>query len=61
LAAISTGWYTAVEMAKDNRVSMQMIESVACALRLNAVELRHLYVLSGASRRVVTRTRALAR
>jgi transcriptional regulator with XRE-family HTH domain len=39
LAGISTAWYTAFEMAKDNRVSMRMIGSVAHALRLNTVEL----------------------
>ena len=47
LAGISTTWYTWLEQGRDVRVSVDVIESLARALRLGESERRHLHDLAG--------------
>ncbi|WP_461010272.1 helix-turn-helix transcriptional regulator [Streptomyces capparidis] len=47
LAAVGVTWYTWLEQARDIRVSAQVLDSVARALRLNPNERAHLFVLAG--------------
>jgi hypothetical protein len=46
LAGMSVDWYTWMEQARPIQVSVQVIESLARALRLDANERRHLYLLA---------------
>ncbi|MBB6674015.1 helix-turn-helix transcriptional regulator [Cohnella nanjingensis] len=46
LANIGTSWYVSLEQGRDVQPSEQVLESLAKALRLNAAERRHLFVLA---------------
>jgi len=46
LAGISLPWYTSLEQGRDIRVSEQVLESLARALRLTGSERVHLYLLA---------------
>lgn len=46
LAGVGTTWYTWLEQGRDVRPSAAVLSAVADALRLNATERRHLYILS---------------
>ena len=46
LAGVSVDWYTWMEQARPIQVSVQVIESLAKALRLDANERKHLYLLA---------------
>ena len=46
LAGVSVDWYTWLEQGRDIQVSAQVLESVARALRLDANERRHLFMLA---------------
>ncbi|CAI6081833.1 hypothetical protein COHCIP112018_03442 [Cohnella sp. JJ-181] len=46
LAGVSADWYTWLEQARDIQVSAQVLDGIAAALRLDAVERRHLYLLA---------------
>lgn len=46
LAGASPEWYTWLEQGRDINVSMQMLESLARALRLDATERDHLFLLA---------------
>ncbi|MFC8716067.1 helix-turn-helix transcriptional regulator [Kitasatospora sp. NPDC057198] len=47
LSGVSVTWYTWLEQARDITVSRQVLDSLAAALRLDAVEHRHLLSLGG--------------
>lgn len=47
LAEISVAWYTWLEQGREIRVSAEVLQRVADALRLDADERRHLSVLAG--------------
>ncbi|GGA28350.1 helix-turn-helix transcriptional regulator [Paenibacillus physcomitrellae] len=49
LANIGTSWYMWLEQGRDVRPSVQVLESLATALRLNVNERRHLFFLAGES------------
>lgn len=46
LADVGTTWYTWLEQGRDVRASEEVLMAIADALRLDAVERRHLFVLS---------------
>lgn len=46
LAGVSADWYTWLEQARDIQASAQVLDSIAAALRLDATERRHLYLLA---------------
>ncbi|HEY9611568.1 helix-turn-helix transcriptional regulator [Allocoleopsis sp.] len=46
LANVSTTWYTFLEQGRDIRVSTQVLESLAQALRLTSDERTHLFMLA---------------
>ena len=46
LADVGTTWYTWLEQGRDVRASQEVLLAIAHALRLDAVERRHLFVLS---------------
>ncbi|MPW06431.1 helix-turn-helix domain-containing protein [Paraburkholderia sp. CNPSo 3155] len=46
LADVGTTWYTWLEQGRDVRASEDVLMAIADALRLDAVERRHLFVLS---------------
>ncbi|MBB5424461.1 transcriptional regulator with XRE-family HTH domain [Paraburkholderia sp. JPY158] len=46
LADVGTTWYTWLEQGRDVRASEEVLIAIADALRLDAVERRHLFVLS---------------
>ncbi|QHT63940.1 helix-turn-helix domain-containing protein [Paenibacillus lycopersici] len=46
LAWISVDWYTRLEQGRDIQVSAQVLDNIAEALKLNATERRHLYMLA---------------
>jgi transcriptional regulator with XRE-family HTH domain len=48
LSGVSMTWYTALEQARDIRVSAQVVEALVRTLRLDDDERRHLYSLAGA-------------
>jgi transcriptional regulator with XRE-family HTH domain len=47
LSGVSHTWYTWLEQRRDITVSRQVLDSLARALRLSAVERRHLFTLAG--------------
>lgn len=47
LAGVSVTWYTWLEQARSIRVSRQVLASLGRALKLNSVEIAHLYRLAG--------------
>src|SRR5215469_2850226 len=47
LANVGTSWYIWLEQARDVHPSAQVLESLACALRLTPNERRHLFLLAG--------------
>ncbi|WP_043265345.1 helix-turn-helix transcriptional regulator [Streptomyces sp. CT34] len=47
LSGVSVTWYTWLEQARDISVSRQVLTSLARALMLSSVELRHLFALAG--------------
>jgi len=49
LTNIGTSWYVWLEQGRDVRPSIQVLESLAAALRLNPNERRHLFFLAGES------------
>lgn len=49
LAGVGTTWYTWLEQGRDVQASAEVLNALARALRLNAVERRHLFVLADAS------------
>jgi len=49
LTNIGTSWYVWLEQGRDVRPSIQVLESLASALRLNPNERRHLFFLAGES------------
>lgn len=46
LAGMSVDWYTWLEQGRDIQASVQVLDSLARALRLDAGERRHLYLLA---------------
>lgn len=46
LAGVSVEWYTWLEQGRDINVSVQVIDSIAKALQLDANERKHLYLLA---------------
>jgi transcriptional regulator with XRE-family HTH domain len=46
LAGVSLEWYTWLEQGRDINVSMQVLESLARALQLDANERAHLFLLA---------------
>lgn len=46
LADVGTTWYTWLEQGRDVRASQEVLAAIADALRLDAVERQHLFVLS---------------
>ncbi|WP_027088039.1 helix-turn-helix transcriptional regulator [Cohnella panacarvi] len=46
LSGISADWYAWLEQARNIQVSAQVLESIARALQLDAVERRHLFLLA---------------
>lgn len=46
LANVSTSWYTFLEQGRDIRVSLQVLEGIACALQLTSDERAHLFMLA---------------
>jgi len=46
LAGVSVDWYTWLEQARNIKVSAQVLESLAGALRLDANERKHLFLLA---------------
>jgi PAS domain-containing protein len=46
LAGIGLTWYTWLEQGRDIRVSTSFLENLACALRLDATERAHLFMLA---------------
>ncbi|WP_432135336.1 MULTISPECIES: helix-turn-helix transcriptional regulator [unclassified Streptomyces] len=49
LSAVGVTWYTWLEQARDIQVSVQVLDSLARALRLDAGERAHLFQLAGAA------------
>jgi len=49
LSNIGTSWYMWLEQGRDVRPSVQVLESLASALKLNPNERRHLFFLAGES------------
>src|SRR5690348_8168385 len=47
LANIGVSWYTLLEQGHDVHPSRQVLESLAQALKLNAAETQHLFLLAG--------------
>jgi len=47
LAGVGTTWYTWLEQGRDVRPSAEVLGALASALRLDAVERRHLFTLAG--------------
>ncbi|MFI9817725.1 helix-turn-helix transcriptional regulator [Saccharothrix variisporea] len=47
LAGVGVSWYTWLEQGRDIRVSGEVLDAVARALRLSDTERAHLYVLAG--------------
>jgi transcriptional regulator with XRE-family HTH domain len=47
LAGVGTTWYTWLEQARDIQPSSDVLARLGRALRLNGVEMRHLFVLAG--------------
>ncbi|MFC7425293.1 helix-turn-helix transcriptional regulator [Nocardia tengchongensis] len=47
LAGVGVSWYTWLEQGRDITVSGDVLDAVAAALRLDATERGHLYVLAG--------------
>jgi hypothetical protein len=47
LAGVGVSWYTWLEQGRDIRVSADVVDAVAGALRLGEAERAHLYVLAG--------------
>ncbi|MFE1336359.1 helix-turn-helix transcriptional regulator [Streptomyces sp. NPDC058733] len=48
LSAVGVTWYTWLEQARDIQVSVQVLDSLARALQLDATERAHLFQLAGA-------------
>ncbi len=48
LAGVGTTWYTWLEQGRPITVSASVLDNLACALRLDAVERTHLYILARA-------------
>lgn len=48
LSAVGVTWYTWLEQARDIQVSVQVLDSLARALRLDGTERAHLFQLAGA-------------
>lgn len=46
IAGIGLTWYTWLEQGKDIQVSVQVLESLAAAMRMSAEERNHLYMLA---------------
>ncbi|QRG65910.1 helix-turn-helix transcriptional regulator [Brevibacillus choshinensis] len=46
LAGISIDWYTWLEQARNIQVSAQVLENIALALQLDAIERKHLFLLA---------------
>src|SRR5947199_6946762 len=49
LAGVGTTWYTWLEQGRDVRPSAEVLAALADALRLDAAERRHLYLLNDRS------------
>ncbi|MBL1080845.1 helix-turn-helix domain-containing protein [Streptomyces actinomycinicus] len=49
LSAVGVTWYTWLEQARDIQVSVQVLDALARALRLDAGERAHLFQLAGAT------------
>ncbi|GAA3228281.1 helix-turn-helix transcriptional regulator [Nonomuraea helvata] len=49
LAGVGVSWYTWLEQGRDITVSGEVLDAISRALRLDAAERRHLYLLSGLS------------
>ncbi|MFF8727481.1 helix-turn-helix transcriptional regulator [Streptomyces sp. NPDC015171] len=49
LSAVGVTWYTWLEQARDIQVSVQVLDALARALRLDASERTHLFQLAGAT------------
>jgi len=49
IAGVGTTWYTWLEQGRDVRPSAEVLMALGQALRLDAVELRHLFILAGRS------------
>ncbi|WP_019630497.1 helix-turn-helix transcriptional regulator [Actinomadura atramentaria] len=47
LAGVGVSWYTWLEQGRDIKVSGEVLDAVARALRLDAAEREHLYLLAG--------------
>ncbi|WP_241995584.1 helix-turn-helix transcriptional regulator [Kribbella antiqua] len=47
LAGVGVSWYTWLEQGRDIKVSGEVLDAIGKALRLNAPERAHLYVLAG--------------
>ncbi len=46
LADVSTSWYTWLEQGRDIHVSIRLVDRIADALRMSAIERRHLHSLT---------------
>jgi transcriptional regulator with XRE-family HTH domain len=47
IAGVGTTWYTWLEQGRDVRPSVEVLTALSEALRLDAVETRHLFILAG--------------
>jgi len=47
IAGVGTTWYTWLEQGRDVRPSPEVLEALSRALRLDAAEQRHLFILAG--------------
>lgn len=47
IAGVGTTWYTWLEQGRDVRPSVEVLTALSEALRLDAVEKRHLFILAG--------------
>ncbi|TPL95678.1 helix-turn-helix transcriptional regulator [Mesorhizobium sp. B2-3-12] len=47
IAGVGTTWYTWLEQGRDVRPSVEVLSALCEALRLDAVEKRHLFILAG--------------
>ena len=47
IAGVGTTWYTWLEQGRDVRPSVEVLTALSGALRLDAVEKRHLFILAG--------------
>ncbi|QKG27342.1 helix-turn-helix transcriptional regulator [Actinomadura verrucosospora] len=47
LAGVGVSWYTWLEQGRDIKVSGEVLDAIARALRLDAAEREHLYLLAG--------------